>query len=36
MSFEPVSKYFPLPAGFEIKSKIPDFERGKVIPPWRD
>ena len=31
LSFEPVSKCFPLTAGFEIKSKIPDFERGKAI-----
>jgi len=28
---EAVSKCFPLTAGFEIKSKIPDFERGKAI-----
>jgi len=30
---EAVSKCFPLTAGFKIKSKIPDFERGKAIPP---
>ncbi|MBW2607047.1 MAG: hypothetical protein JRD05_05360 [Deltaproteobacteria bacterium] len=30
-SKEAVSKCFPLTAGFEIKSKIPDFERGKAI-----
>jgi len=32
-TIEAVSKCFPLTAGFKIKSKIPDFERGKAIPP---
>jgi hypothetical protein len=32
-TLEPVSKGSIL---FEVKSKIPDFERGKAIPPWRD
>jgi hypothetical protein len=32
----PMAKCFPLTAGLKIKSKIPDFERGKAIPPWLD
>jgi hypothetical protein len=28
--FETFEKWFPLSAGFKVKSKIPDFERGET------